>query len=163
MKKIGILSDTHGFWDDRYVKYFTDCDEIWHAGDIGSEVLADRLNDIAPLRAVVGNVDGQALRRRYKELEIFEVEGLKVMITHIGGYPGRYAPGVKAILWKEAPNIFVAGHSHILKIVNDHFVKCLYINPGAAGRQGWQVVRTLVLLTIDDGKPVNCEVIELSK
>ena len=163
MKKIGILSDTHSYWDDRYSQYFSGCDEIWHAGDIGSEDVADRLANIAPLRAVVGNIDGQKIRRRFKELEIFETDGVKVMITHIGGYPGKYAPGIKSLILKEQPNIFVAGHSHILKVINDPWLKCLHINPGAAGRQGWQVVSTLVILTIDNGKPIDCQVVELSK
>ena len=162
MTKIGILSDTHAWWDDRYVQYFKDCDEIWHAGDIGSEMIADRLEGIAKLRAVYGNIDGGMLRKRFKEVEIFTVDGVKVLMTHIGGYPGRYAPGVKAMLIKEKPDIFVAGHSHILKIINDPFLKCLHINPGAAGRQGWQVVSTIVLLTIDKSIPKDCQVIELA-
>ena len=96
MKKIGIISDTHAWWDDRYAQHFADCDEVWHAGDIGSDDLADRLETIAPVfRAVVGNVDGATLRRRFKEMEIFEVEGVKVVMTHIGGYPGKYAPGIR--------------------------------------------------------------------
>ena len=161
MKRIGILSDTHGFWDDRYIQYFKDCDEIWHAGDIGSEELIDRLAAIARVRAVCGNIDGGALRRRFKEVEIFTVEGAKVLMTHIGGYPGRYAPGIKSMLLSERPQIFVCGHSHILKIVNDKWLGVLHINPGAAGRQGWQTVRTLVLLTLDNGVPSGCEVVEL--
>ena len=99
MKRIGILSDTHAWWDDRYVTYFSGCDEIWHAGDIGSEEVLDRLAGIAPVvRAVCGNIDGGTLRRRLKEVECFTTEGVKVWMTHIGGYPGRYAPGVKAAL-----------------------------------------------------------------
>lgn len=163
MKKIGIISDTHSWWDDRYVKYFTGCDEIWHAGDIGSQEVVDRLKAIAPLKAVVGNIDSALLRRQFKETEIFYLDGLKVLLTHIGGYPGRYAPGIKTLLLEENPDIFVAGHSHILKVINDTMYKTLYVNPGAAGRQGWQVVSTLVILYIDNGKPVNCEVIELPK
>lgn len=163
MKRIGILSDTHAWWDDKYVKYFSGCDEIWHAGDIGSEEVADRLNSIAPLRAVSGNIDGMQLRRRFKEVECFETEEVKMWMTHIGGYPGRYAPGVKAILMHEKPKIFISGHSHILKVVNDRQLNILHINPGAAGRQGWQVVRTLLLLTLDAGNITNCEVVELSK
>lgn len=162
MKKIGILSDTHAWWDDRYAEYFADCDEIWHAGDIGSEDVADRLAAIAHLRAVVGNIDGAVLRRRFKELEIFTTEGVKVMMTHIGGYPGKYAPGIRSLIIREKPDIFVAGHSHILKIINDPVLHCLHINPGAAGRQGWQTVSTLVLLTLDSGSPKSCEVVELS-
>ncbi len=161
MKKIGILSDTHSCWDDRFAKYFMDCDEIWHAGDIGDESVIDRLEQVAPVRAVYGNCDGGMLRRRFKEADCFTVEGVKVWMTHIGGYPGKYAPGVKARLELVRPNIFIAGHSHILKVMNDPQLGILHINPGAAGRQGWQTVRTLVLLTLDAGEIKDCEVIEL--
>ncbi|MGN0212104.1 MAG: metallophosphoesterase family protein [Muribaculaceae bacterium] len=161
MKRIGILSDTHGLWDDRYAQYFSSCDEIWHAGDIGSEELLDRLEDIAPVRAVYGNIDGAALRRRLKEVSCFTTEGVKVLMTHIGGYPGRYAPGIKALLLDNEPQIFVSGHSHILKVVNDKYLHLLHVNPGAAGRQGWQTIRTLVLLTLDHGGIAGCEVVEL--
>ena len=163
MTRIGILSDTHALWDDRYALHFADCDQIWHAGDIGSSEVADRLAAIAPLHAVVGNIDGAPLRRRFPEVDIFEVEGMKILMTHIGGYPGRYAPGMRSLLIKEKPQIFVAGHSHILKIINDPVLRCLHINPGAAGRQGWQTVRTLVLLTLDNGVPPDCQVVELSR
>lgn len=164
MKKIGILSDTHAYWDDRYITYFTGCDEIWHAGDIGSEDILIRLRDIAPVvRAVRGNIDGGNLRKDLKDVEIFTTDGIKVLMTHIGGYPGKYAPGIKALLLEHEPQIFVAGHSHILKVINDPWLHCLHINPGAAGRQGWQVVSTLVLLTIDKGAPVDCQVVELSR
>lgn len=162
VKRIGILSDTHGWWDDRYIQYFKDCDEIWHAGDIGSEELIDRLAAIAPVRAVTGNIDGGILRRRFRDVEIFTVEGVKVLLTHIGGYPGRYAPGIKSLLLAEQPQLLVCGHSHILKVVNDKWLGTLTINPGAAGRQGWQTVRTLVLLTLDQGAPTGCEVVELA-
>ncbi len=162
MKRIGILSDTHALWDDKYALYFKDCDEIWHAGDIGSEDVADRLAGIAPLRAVYGNIDGGMLRRRYKEMEVFTVDGVKVLMTHIGGYPGRYAPGVKAKILDEQPRLFISGHSHILKVINDPYLHLLHINPGAAGRQGWQVVRTLVIITIDSGNITDCQVVELA-
>ncbi len=161
MKRIGILSDTHSFWDDKYVHYFTGCDEIWHAGDIGAEDVVNRLEQIAPVRAVYGNCDGGMMRRRFKEVECFAVEGVKVWMTHIGGYPGKYAPGVKSVLMGERPKLMVCGHSHILKIMPDRLLDLLHINPGAAGKQGWQVVRTLVILTLDDGTIKDCEVIEL--
>lgn len=164
MKKIGIISDTHSYWDERYEKYFEPCDEIWHAGDIGSEEVLDRLAGIAPVvRAVCGNIDGGTLRRRLKEVECFTTEGVKVWMTHIGGYPGRYAPGVKAALLAEQPQLFVSGHSHILKVVNDKYLHLLHINPGAAGRQGWHTVPTIVLITLDHGAVTSCEVVELSK
>lgn len=164
MKKIGILSDTHAYWDDRFVKYFSGCHEIWHAGDIGNENILIRLREIAPVvRAVRGNIDGGTLRKELKDVEIFTTDGVKVMLTHIGGYPGKYAPGIKALLLEHRPRIFVAGHSHILKVINDPWLHCLHINPGAAGLQGWQVVSTLVLLTIDNGMPKDCQVIELAR
>ena len=161
MKRIGILSDTHSWWDDKYVQYFTGCDEIWHAGDIGDEAVIDRLEGVAPVRAVYGNCDGGMMRRRFKEVECFEVEGVKVWMTHIGGYPGKYAPGVKTRLLEEHPNLMVCGHSHILKVIPDRMLNLLHINPGAAGKQGWHVVRTLVILTIDAGVIQDCEIIEL--
>ena len=161
MKKIGILSDTHSYWDDRYVQYFTGCDEIWHAGDIGVEDIVDRLEQIAPVRAVYGNCDGSMMRRRFKELECFTIDGVKVLMTHIGGYPGKYAPGIKSLLVREQPKLMICGHSHILKVIPDCQLDLLHINPGAAGKQGWQVVRTLVVLTIDNGTIKDCEVIEM--
>lgn len=163
MKKIGILSDTHGYWDDRFSTHFADCDEIWHAGDIGSDDILDRLEAICPVvRAVYGNVDGQSLRRRLNETERFETEGVKVVITHIGGYPGRYAPGIRNRLDLWRPKLFVNGHSHILKIIPDRQLNLLVVNPGAAGRQGWQTVRTLVTLTLDNGNITHAQVIELA-
>lgn len=163
MKRIGIISDTHAYWDDRYALHFAGCDEIWHAGDIGSPQLLDQLEGIAPVRAVYGNVDGAELRRRCREVERFTCDGVKVWMTHIGGYPGRYAPGVGAMLAQERPNVFVSGHSHILKVMPDKRLGLLHINPGAAGIQGWQTVRTLVLFTLDAGAVKDCEVVELGK
>lgn len=164
MKKIGIISDTHSWWDDRYEQYFADCDEIWHAGDIGSEQLLDKLMTLVPVvRAVYGNADGGNLRKRLKETEIFETEGVKVVLTHIGGYPGKYAPGIRSRLQLSRPKVFVCGHSHILKVMPDRSLQVLVINPGAAGRQGWQRVRTLLTLTLDDGNVTHCQVIELGE
>lgn len=163
MTTIGIISDTHGWWDDRYAAHFADCNEIWHAGDIGSELVLDRLADIVPVvRAVYGNADGQTLRRRLKETELFTVDGVKVMLTHIAGYPGRYAPGIRNRLDLYQPKILVCGHSHILKVVPDRSLGVLTVNPGAAGRQGWQTVRTLIRLTLDQGTIAGCQVIELA-
>ncbi len=163
MKRIGIISDTHSLWDDRYAKYFSNCDEIWHAGDIGDESIIDRLEKVAPVvRAVYGNCDGGNMRRRFKAMEIFTTDGVKVVLTHIGGYPGKYAPGIRTRLDLSAPQLFVDGHSHILKIMPDHQLNLLHINPGAAGKQGWQTVRTLVVITIDCGVVKDAEVIELA-
>ena len=164
MKTIGIISDTHCYWDDRYAQHFDGCDEIWHAGDIGNMALIDNIEAIGPkVRAVWGNADGQDLRRRFKETEVFTTEGVKVMMTHIGGYPGRYAPGIKSRLELSRPKLFVCGHSHILKVMPDRSLGCLVVNPGAAGVQGWQVVRTLVTLTLDNGSITHAQVIELAK
>ena len=163
MKKIGILSDTHSCWDDRYAIHFKDCDEIWHAGDIGDIDLLRRLESIGPrVRAVAGNIDHGDGRRLCREVEEFEVEGVKVWLTHIGGYPGKYAPGVRRELSRVRPGLMVTGHSHILKVKYDTELNLLHINPGAAGYHGWQKVRTLVRLTIDNGVMKDLEVIELS-
>lgn len=162
MKKIGIISDTHSYWDDRFVTHFTDCDEIWHAGDIGNPGVIDRLQAIAPVRAVYGNADGGDLRLRFKEMEIFECEGVKVVMTHIGGYPGKYAPGIRNRLELSKPKLMVCGHSHILKVVPDRSLGVLVLNPGAAGIQGWQRVRTLLTITLDEGNVTHCQVIELA-
>lgn len=163
MKRIGILSDTHSHWDDKYTLYFTDCDEIWHAGDIGDISLLERLEAIGPkVRAVSGNVDHGEVRRRCRELEIFSIEGVKVLLTHIGGYPGKWAPGMQKLLREENITLMIDGHSHILRVMYDPQLQLLHINPGAAGRQGWQKKRTLVRLTIDGTDMRDCEVIELA-
>lgn len=163
MKRIGILSDTHSHWDDKYSLYFADCDEIWHAGDIGDADLLDRLEGIGPkLRAVSGNIDHGEVRRRCSELLIFDCEGVKVLLTHIGGYPGRWAPGMKRLLREEGVKLMVDGHSHLTKVMYDPELDLLHINPGAAGRQGWQKQRTLIRLTIDGADMRDCEVIELA-
>ncbi|MCM1028462.1 MAG: metallophosphatase family protein [Alloprevotella sp.] len=166
MTKIGIMSDTHSCWDGRYVKHFSDCDEIWHAGDLGDMSMLENLRSSFPyavVRAVAGNIDPPPLRREIGEVAEFEVDGLRVWMTHIGGYPGRYAPGVMKLLSEKKINIFVSGHSHILKVMSDKYLGLLHINPGAAGTHGWQRERTLVRLTIKDGKPSQVEIITLSK
>lgn len=162
--KVGLLSDTHSCWDDRYAAHFADCDEIWHAGDIGDPDLLQRLQSIGPrIRAVSGNIDGSIVRRLCKELEIFEVEGLKVLLTHIGGYPGRYSPGMKKLLADKKIGLMVCGHSHILKVIPDPQLGLLHINPGAAGYHGWQKVRTLIKINISQGRVTDLDVIELAK
>jgi putative phosphoesterase len=162
MKRIGILSDTHSCWDDKYLIHFAGCDEIWHAGDIGSPLIIDRLAGYCPVRAVCGNIDGRELRLRFKELLRFKVEECNVLMTHIGGYPGKYSPAIRNILRSEKPQLFIAGHSHILKVMYDKEIGCLHVNPGAAGRQGWHAVRTLVKLTIEGCEIKDLEVVELS-
>ncbi len=161
MKRIGILSDTHGYWDDRYLEYFAECDEIWHAGDIGSYDLLRRLEEFRPVKAVCGNCDGGDTRKTYPELLEWECENTRVMMTHIGGYPGKYAPGIRKILAEKRPQLFIAGHSHILKVMFDKQMNLLYINPGAAGIMGWHKVRTLIRVTLSQGNFSNLEVIEL--
>lgn len=163
MTKVGILSDTHGYWDERYASHFADCDEIWHAGDVGDYTIIERLSEICPVRAVSGNVDHGMVKRRCPELLIFEVEGMKVLLTHIGGYPGKWSPGMKRLLRDENINLMVDGHSHILKIIYDKELDLLHINPGAAGQQGWHKVRTLVKVDLNQGVPSNCQIIELAK
>ncbi|MBQ6189162.1 MAG: metallophosphoesterase family protein [Bacteroidaceae bacterium] len=163
MKRIGLLSDTHSYWDERYLQYFEDCDEIWHAGDIGSMELANRLANFRPLRAVCGNCDGGDLRRLYPEVLRWNCEGADVLMTHIGGYPGRYDPRIRQQLYARPPKLFISGHSHILKVQFDDKLQLLHINPGAAGIQGWQQVRTLVRFTADKGTFSDLEVIEIPR
>lgn len=163
MKRIGILSDTHGLWDDKYTLHFADCDEIWHVGDIGSVEVADKLAEFRPLRAVYGNIDGGVLRQRYSETLRFRIEECNVMMKHIGGYPGRYDASIRQAVYSERPQLFISGHSHILKVQYDGIVGCLHINPGAAGKQGWQQVRTLVKFTIDGKDFKDLEIIELNE
>jgi len=161
MKRIGIISDTHSWWDKGYEDALKECDEIWHCGDIGDISITDRLKAIAPLRAVYGNIDYGDVKLEYPPLDIFELEGVKVLITHIGGYPGKYAPGMKRLLRENNIRLMADGHSHILKVIYDPELDMLHINPGAAGVQGWQKVRTLVRLTLDKGNISDLEVVEL--
>lgn len=163
MKRIGLLSDTHNWWDERYKKYFDQCDEIWHAGDIGSMELAEKFEAFKPFRAVYGNIDGQDLRSAYPEFLRFEMEGVDVLMTHIGGYPGKYAPKVKTIMDIRPPKLFISGHSHILKVMYDRKYNCLHINPGAAGNYGFHTVRTLICFTIDGKDIKDLEVVELKE
>lgn len=161
MVKVGLFSDTHGYWDDKYALYFKNCDEIWHAGDMGSEELAERLAALKPLRAVYGNIDGQPIRSQYGKIAQFKVEEVNVLMTHIGGYPGRYNPEIRPLLYATRPQLFVAGHSHTLKVGFDKSLNCLYMNPGAAGISGFHQVRTLLRFAIDGKEIKDLEVIEL--
>ncbi len=163
MKRIGLLSDTHGYWDDRYEKYFKDCDEIWHAGDVGSYEIIERLEAIKPLRGVYGNIDGQDIRMRLSERYRFRCEDVEVLMKHIGGYPGHYDPSIRGSLFSRPPKLFISGHSHILKVQYDKTLGCLHINPGAAGISGFHKVRTLVRFTIDGNEVKDLEVIELGE
>ena len=153
MTRIGLLSDTHNYLDPTIAEHFSQCDEIWHAGDFGTNVMADSLSAIKPLRGVYGNIDGYDIRSQYPEQEIFMCEGVKVMMRHIGGYPPKYNAETKKELLIHRPQLFISGHSHILKIMYDEKLSCLHMNPGAAGKHGWQKVRTLIRFTID-GKEI---------
>lgn len=162
--KIGIISDTHSCWDDRFETYFADCDEVWHAGDIGSTEVADRFEAMRPtFRAVHGNIDDDKLRARYPEVLRLKVGSIEVLMTHIGGYPGRYDRSIAAQLRANPPRLFISGHSHILKVMPDKRLNLLHINPGAAGKTGWHKERTLVRLTVEDNQFTDCEVITLGK
>jgi uncharacterized protein len=163
MQRIGLLSDTHHFLDESIFRHFETCDEIWHAGDFGTLSIADRLKAFRPLRGVFGNIDGQDIRSVYPETARWQSEGVKVMMTHIGGYPPKYNPAVKKELEANPPGLFICGHSHILKIIYDERLQCLHMNPGAAGQQGWHKVRTLIRFSVDGSNMKDCEVIELGK
>lgn len=157
------MSDTHSYLHPDVFKYFDQVDEIWHAGDIGNVELADKLEAFKPFRAVYGNIDGADLRVRYPLNLHFELEQVKVFMTHIGGYPGKYAPGVKEALREHKPALFICGHSHILKVMPDPAYHLLHMNPGACGIQGWHKVKTLLRFELSAGKISNLEVIELPK
>ena len=163
MTQIGLVSDTHNHLEQAVFKHFEQCDEIWHAGDFGSAAIADALKSFKPLRGVYGNIDGYDIRSEFPEELIFNCEEVKVFIKHIGGYPNRYAPGVKDKIIKEEVKLFISGHSHILKVMYDPKLQCLHMNPGAAGIQGWHKVKTIIRFAIDGKDIKNCEVIELGK
>ena len=161
MTRIGLISDTHSYLDPSVFEHFKNCDEIWHGGDFGTLAIADELKSFKPLRGVFGNIDGNDIRSVYHEQLVFMCEEVKVMMRHIGGYPPRYNPETKKEILINKPHLFISGHSHILKIMYDDKLKCLHINPGAAGKHGWQKVRTLVRFAIDGKDIKDCEVIEL--
>ena len=149
MKRIGVISDTHGTFDDVLRDFLRDVDEIWHAGDFGSVEVADKIADFKPLKGVYGNIDGGVMRRMFSEFNLFEVNGVKVLMTHIGGYPRHYSPTAIRLIQASKPDIFIAGHSHILKVMYDPIYSLLHINPGAAGKYGFHKVRTAIRFTID--------------
>lgn len=162
MTRIGLISDTHGFLDEAVFRHFEHCDEIWHAGDFGP-VVAERLQSFKPLKGVYGNIDDAAIRQAFPEQLVFTCESVKVMMRHIGGYPPKYNPETRKALALEQPQLFISGHSHILKVIYDEKISCLHMNPGAAGKQGWHKVRTLIRFVIDGGNMKDCEVIEMSR
>jgi len=163
MKRIGLLSDTHGYLDERMLTYLGECDEIWHAGDIGNLETAQRLSALKPLKAVCGNIDGTELRQDFPVKQRFWCEQVEVLIIHIGGYPGHYTPEARKEISTSAPKLFISGHSHILKVIYDPKHQLLHINPGAAGIQGFHQIRTLIRFTIDNELIKDLEVIELGQ
>ncbi len=163
LKRIGLISDTHGFLDDAVFRHFEQCDEIWHAGDFGDRSLSDKLADYKPLIGVYGNIDGYDIRSIHPEHRCWLCEDLKVLMIHIGGYPGRYSPKARLLLNEHRPGLFISGHSHILKVMNDNKLDCMHMNPGAAGKQGWHRVRTLLRFTVDGSVMRDCEVVEMPR
>lgn len=162
MTRIGLISDTHGYLDENVFEHFKHCDEVWHGGDFGDGV-ADKLKAVKELKGVYGNIDGTNIRSEFPEQLVFMCEEVKVMMRHIGGYPPRYNPETKKELLIHQPQLFIAGHSHILKIMYDDKLQCLHMNPGAAGKHGWHKIRTVVRFAIDGKNIKDCEVIELGK
>ena len=163
MKKIILLSDSHHSLDERIFPHLKECDEIWHAGDIGDLKVTDKLKKYAPLRAVWGNIDSQEVRKEFRETTYFKCEELKVMMTHIGGYPGRYEKGVKEILEYKRPNLFISGHSHILKVMHDKKLDILHMNPGAIGNYGWHKVKTILAFNVERKDIKDLRVVEFPR
>ena len=163
MKKILLLSDTHGHVDDHMMKYVKESDEVWHAGDIGTTQVTDTISSLKPLRAVFGNIDNHELRLSFPEELLFECEDINIYMTHIGGRPGRYAKGISEKIKSIKPKIFICGHSHILKIQYDKVNQLLFINPGAIGKHGFHKVRTMVRFEIEKSDIKNMEVIEVKR
>jgi uncharacterized protein len=162
MTRIGLISDTHGYLDDATFEHFKTCDEVWHIGDFGPEVI-EPLQQFKPLKGVYGNIDTAAIYKDFPEQLVFMCEEVKVMMRHIGGYPPNYNATTKKELLLHKPQLFLSGHSHILKIMFDEKLNCLHMNPGAAGKHGWHKVRTLIRFVIDGKNMKDCEVIELGK
>jgi len=163
MKKILLLSDTHSYIDNQILKFVKQADEVWHAGDIGSLDVADTIKNLKPLRAVYGNIDDALIRTEHPLNNKFIVEKVSVWITHIGGYPNRYDFRIREEILKNPPQLFISGHSHILKVMHDKKLNLLHMNPGAAGKHGFHKVRTMLRFEINEGKILNLEVIELEQ
>ena len=163
MKKILLLSDTHGYLDQKIIKYINNTDEVWHAGDIGDQSVLDQLKAFKPTRAVYGNIDSQIIRKECPLHQRFTCEDVDVWITHIGGYPMRYSPFIQKEIETNPPQLFISGHSHILRVMYDKKLSLLHMNPGAAGKNGFHKVRTLLRFTIDGKEIKDLEVIELGK
>ena len=163
MKRIGLLSDTHGFLDEAVYRYFEECDEIWHAGDIGTAEVSDKLAAFKPYKAVYGNIDGTELRKMHPAVLSFKCEQTDVLIIHIGGFPGKYAPEARKEIMDAKPKLFICGHSHILKVMFDKHYNLLHMNPGATGNHGFHKVKTLLRFTIDGTQIKDLEAIEIGK
>ncbi|MGK2862802.1 MAG: metallophosphoesterase family protein [Chitinophagaceae bacterium] len=163
MTTIGLISDTHGYLDENIFKQFEHCDEIWHAGDFGNEELAKKLALFKPLKGVYGNIDDRHIQDVYPENLSFTCEEVTVVMTHIGGYPPKYNSRVLPLLNQYQPQLFISGHSHILKVMYDEKWNSLHMNPGAAGNQGWHKIRTLITFIIDGKEMKDCRIIELGK
>ena len=163
MKKILLISDTHGYIDQRIIQYAKQSDETWHAGDIGELKVTDELKKVTTLRAVHGNIDNNKIRAEYPENLRFQIEEMKIWITHIGGYPNKYNQRIRQEIYTNPPDIFICGHSHILKVINDKKLDVLHINPGAIGKHGFHHVRTMIKFEIMKSKIQNLEVIEFKR
>ena len=163
MKKILLISDTHGYIDDRIIQYAKESDETWHAGDIGELKVVDEIKKVTTLRAVHGNIDNSKIRAEYAENLRFKIEDMKIWITHIGGYPNKYNLRIRQEINSNPPNVFICGHSHILKVINDNKLNLLHINPGAIGKHGFHQVRTMIRFQIIKSKIQNLEVIEFKR
>jgi putative phosphoesterase len=163
MTKIGLLSDTHGYLNPKCYEFFRDCDEIWHAGDIGNIQVADALSEFKTLKAVFGNIDGQDIRAVFKEYLVFRVGQVKVLMMHIGGYPGHYSKAARELITRERPDLFVTGHSHILRVMYDQKLDCLHMNPGAAGKSGIHRSVTMIRFVIDQDQIKDLEVLDLRR
>jgi len=161
--KIALISDTHSYFGEDINKYLKDVDEIWHAGDIGDQETADKYRSLAPFRAVYGNIDPYIVRYEYPEHIFFEAERMKILMMHIGGYPGRYSPKAKNLILKFKPDVFISGHSHILKVMFDDKLSVLHMNPGSCGIKGMHRFRTLLLFDILSGKVENLRVVEITR
>ena len=161
MTRIGLVSDTHNYLDEAIFEHFKNCDEVWHAGDFGTDEVAKKIKEKKSLKGVYGNIDGQDIRTEFPELLVFMCEDVKVMMKHIGGYPPKYNPETKKEILIHRPQLFISGHSHILKIMYDDKLNCLHMNPGAAGKQGLHKIRTIIRFVIDGTEMKDAEVIEL--
>lgn len=163
MKRIGVISDTHGYWDEQIENFFTECHEIWHAGDIGGVETANRISEFKTLRAVYGNIDDFKVRSMFPKIERFSCENVDVLMTHIGGYPNKYDSQILPIIKNHPPNLFICGHSHILKVIYDKKYELLHINPGAIGNSGFHNLRTAVRFTIDSKEIKDLEILEIPR